>query len=207
MLKTSDFDYELPPERIAQTPAHRRDESRLLVLSRGNGRLDHRVFRDLPSLLHPGDLLVLNDSRVLPARLRGVKPDTGGRLELLLLEERQRNDWLALFRPAKRIRPGSQLRLSRPDGTDSSVSAEVLEKHEDGLCRLRFEGVPDLRAVLDELGRFPCPPMSIAPRETGIRLTANVTKPSTPATPDPSRPPPPASILLPSSWLLSRRSG
>jgi S-adenosylmethionine:tRNA ribosyltransferase-isomerase len=118
----------------------------------------HRLFYERPAWLRPGDLLVLNNSRVLPARLRGVKTDTGGRFEVLLLEENGVNDWTALFRPAKRIRPGSRLRMHRLDGRESPVGAEVAEKYDEGRCRLRFLGVPDVRACLDELGEVPLPP-------------------------------------------------
>ncbi len=157
-MKTSDFDYLLPPERIAQCPAAQRDGSRLLVLDRAAGAWTHRGFHDFPSLLRPGDLLVLNDSKVMPARLRALKPDTGGRCEILLLEERGLNDWSALFRPAKRVRPGSQLILLQPDGTPSDVQVEVREKGEDGQVRLQFSGVPDVRACLEALGEMPLPP-------------------------------------------------
>ena len=157
-LKTSDFDYDLPPDRIAQTPAACRDQSRLLVFERPAGVVRHRTFPELPAWLRPGDLLVLNNSRVLPARLRGVKPDTGGQFELLLLEENGVNDWTALFRPAKRIRPGSQLRIRGLDGRESPVIAEVVEKGDEGRCRLRFLGVPDVRSCLEELGEVPLPP-------------------------------------------------
>lgn len=157
-MRTSDFDYDLPPERIAQTPAARRDESRLLVLERATGELSHRVFHELPQLLRPGDLLVLNNSRVLPARLRALKPDTGGRCEILLLEENAVNDWHVMFRPTKRVRPGSRLRLLKLNGEESEVQVEVVAKMQDGHCRLRFSGVPDLRAHLEELGEVPLPP-------------------------------------------------
>src|SRR4051812_26777672 len=103
---TSDFDYELPEELIAQTPLQGRDQSRLLLYERSMNRIEHRGFTDLPELISPGDLLVLNDSKVIPARLRGVKPGTGGAIEFLLLEENGRNDWWVMLRPAKRLRPG-----------------------------------------------------------------------------------------------------
>ena len=98
-MRTADFEYELPPELIAQKPTNRRDASRLLILNRSDNQIDHRTFAQLPDLLHAGDVLVLNNSRVLPARLRGVNPRTGGRFELLLLSEHGINDWWTMMRP------------------------------------------------------------------------------------------------------------
>ena len=100
-MRTADFDYELPSELIAQAPMAQRDQSRLLVLHRRSGQVEHRGFRDLLEYLRPGDLLVLNNSRVIPARLRGVNARTGGQFEILLLEENAINDWWALLRPGK----------------------------------------------------------------------------------------------------------
>lgn len=121
-LHTADFDYHLPPERIAQTPVEPRDASRLLVLHRATGELQHRVFRDLVSYLRPGDLLVANDSRVLPGRLWARKP-TGGRVELLLLREIAGGWWESLVRPINRIRPGQRLTLvAAPDADEDTGS-------------------------------------------------------------------------------------
>jgi S-adenosylmethionine:tRNA ribosyltransferase-isomerase len=125
-VRTSDFDYDLPPELIAQDPAPRRDWSRLLVLPRAGGPLLHRQFKDLPEYLRPGDVLVLNDSRVIPARLRGANANTGGEFELLLLEENAANDWWCMIRPGKRARIGTQIVLKRPlpsHAASSSVPA------------------------------------------------------------------------------------
>src|ERR1044072_8164590 len=105
-MLTADFDYNLPEELIAQAPSANRDESRLLFYPRATGRIEHRRFTDLPQFISPGDLLILNDSKVIPARLRGVKPGTGGAIEFLLLEENSLNDWWVMLRPAKRPRPG-----------------------------------------------------------------------------------------------------
>ena len=99
-MRTADFDFELPPELIAQAPAPRRDQSRLLVLHRHPNRIEHCRFRDLLEHLHPGDLLVLNNSRVIPARLRGMNVHNGGQFELLLLEENGANDWWVMLRPS-----------------------------------------------------------------------------------------------------------
>src|ERR1700692_2209950 len=100
-MQTADFNYVLPPELIAQQPATRRDESRLLVLRRADGRVKHRKFRDLLEFLRDGDVLVLNNSRVVPARMRGVNAMSGGKFEMLLLEEKAPNDWWTLLRPGK----------------------------------------------------------------------------------------------------------
>src|SRR4051812_11026489 len=103
-MRTADFDFPLPPELIAQTPAAMRDQSRLLVLQRDDGKIEHRQFRDVPEYFRAGDVLVLNNSRVIPARLRGLNAQTGGQFELLLLEENATNDWWVMLRPGKRAR-------------------------------------------------------------------------------------------------------
>src|SRR5580658_9133206 len=103
-MRTADFHFDLPAGLIAQQPASRRDGSRLLVVHRNSGKIEHRQFPDLLDYLHPGDVLVLNNSRVIPARLHGVNPKTGGQFEILLLEENSANDWWAMMRPGKRAR-------------------------------------------------------------------------------------------------------
>lgn len=115
-MRTSDFDYDLPPELIAQQPVEPRDSARLLVVSRESRQLAHHHVRDLPSLLGPGDLLVLNDTRVMAARLLGVRGDTGGRVELLLLREHDDGAWSALVRPGRAATPGREFRLEAHDG-------------------------------------------------------------------------------------------
>ena len=157
-MRTADFDFGLPPERIAQHPAPRRDESRLLVLHRGEGRVEHRKFRDLLEFLRGGDLLVLNNSRVIPARLRGRNARSGGRFDILLLEENTGNDWWAMVRPAKRARVGTQIVLRGATDSDANVHAVVLETNEDGHRRLQFSGSPDIRRELERLGEVPLPP-------------------------------------------------
>ncbi|MGO8836941.1 MAG: tRNA preQ1(34) S-adenosylmethionine ribosyltransferase-isomerase QueA [Limisphaerales bacterium] len=157
-MRTADFDFELPPELIAQHPAPRRDESKLLVLQRTDGSVEDRLFRDLPGFLRAGDVLVLNDSRVIPARLRGTNARTGGQFELLLLEENARNDWWAMLRPGKRARPGTQIVCQTPDGTATSTRATVVETNDAGHRRLNFSGSPDIRNELDRLGEVPLPP-------------------------------------------------
>jgi S-adenosylmethionine:tRNA ribosyltransferase-isomerase len=162
-MRTADFDFELPPELIAQTPAPRRDQSRLLVLRRDTGEITHRRFPDLRTFLSPGDVVVLNDSRVLPARLHGANARTGGQFEILLLEENATNDWWAMLRPGKRARAGTQIVLRSPDGQPSEVCATVLEHNEDGHRRLRFDGVGDIVHELDRLGEIPLPPYIARP--------------------------------------------
>jgi S-adenosylmethionine:tRNA ribosyltransferase-isomerase len=157
-MRTADFDFELPPELIAQAPAPQRDQSRLLVLHRDSGQVEHRRFRDLLDYLHPGDLLVLNDSRVIPARLRGVNAHTEGQFEILLLEENAANDWWAMLRPGKRARVGTQIVLRDKHGQRSPVNATVLEANREGHRRLRFAGAPNIADLLDDLGEVPLPP-------------------------------------------------
>jgi S-adenosylmethionine:tRNA ribosyltransferase-isomerase len=157
-VRTADFNFDLPPELIAQRPAAQRDESRLLVVHRKDGSLDHRQFRDLPGYFRAGDVLVLNNSRVIPARLHGANARTGGQFEMLLLEENARNDWWAMLRPGKRARPGTQIVCQTPDGTATSIRATVVEMNDAGHRRLSFSGSPDIRNELDQLGEVPLPP-------------------------------------------------
>ena len=155
--QTADFDFDLPQELIAQTPSPERDQSRLLVLHRASGKLEHRQFRDLLEYLHPDDLLVLNDSRVIPARLRGVNLHTGGQFEILLLEENATNDWWAMMRPAKRARVGSEIVLLDA-GKPTEIRATVLDTNDEGHRRLRFSGTQNILNELDRLGEVPLPP-------------------------------------------------
>ena len=157
-MLTRAYHYDLPADRIAQYPTADRDQSRLLILHRDGRPLEHHTFTAFPKLLRPGDLLVLNDSRVIPARLRGVKQSSGGAIEILLLEENAPMDWWVMMRPGKRVRPGTKLRFVARDGSASPLHAEVIEKNEEGWCRLRFEGETDLRKTLQTLGEIPLPP-------------------------------------------------
>ena len=152
-LKTSDFYYDLPQELIAQTPLDRRDSSRLMVLDKQTGATQHLHFYDLPALLRPGDCLVLNDSRVLPARLLGHREPSGGAVEVLLLVDRGDKVWECLVRPGKKLREGA--RLSFGDGL---LTAEVLEVCEGGnrLIRFHYDGI--FLELLERLGRMPLPP-------------------------------------------------
>ena len=157
-MRTADFDFRLPPELIAQHPLPRRDDSRLLVLQRESGRIEHRRFRELHEFLRAGDVLVLNDSRVMPARLRGANARTGGRFEILLLEENAANDWWTMVRPAKRASVGTQINLHDPDGNPAGFNAIVIEKNDQGDRRLKFSGAANIRDQLERIGETPLPP-------------------------------------------------
>lgn len=157
-MRTADFHFDLPPELIAQQPASRRDQSRLLVLNRATSQVEHRQFPDLLEYLQPGDVLVLNNSRVIPARMHGTNPKTGGKFEILLLEENSVNDWWAMMRPGKRAKIGTKIQLLDKNGTSTRFSAEVTATNEDGHRRLTFVGTSNLFHELDRLGEMPLPP-------------------------------------------------
>jgi S-adenosylmethionine:tRNA ribosyltransferase-isomerase len=157
-MRTADFHYDLPPELIAQDPTSERDQSRLLILHRASRRTEHRRFTELLDFFQDGDVLVMNDSRVIPARLRGANPRTGGQFEILLLEENATNDWWAMLRPGKRARIGTEIFMSGTDPNTRDITATVLATNADGHRRLRFRGTPDISAVLDMLGEVPLPP-------------------------------------------------
>ncbi len=152
-LKTHDFYYDLPQELIAQRPAKPRDSSRLMTLDKRTGEIGHRHFRDIAGLLKPGDCLVLNDSRVLPARIYGVKEETGAHVEFLLLENKGDDVWEALAKPGKRAKKGSRFVFG-----DGRLQGEVVDVLEDGnrLIRFTYEGV--FFQLLDEIGQMPLPP-------------------------------------------------
>ncbi len=157
-MRTADFHFDLPPELIAQQPMPQRDQSRLFVLPRGENRTEHRRFQDFPELLHAGDVLVLNNSRVIPARLHGKNPKTGGKFEILLLEDNAVNDWWAMMRPGKRAQPGTRIQLLNKSGEAADFFAEVLEFNAEGHRRLRFSGTENIFNELDALGEMPLPP-------------------------------------------------
>ncbi|MCI0745466.1 MAG: tRNA preQ1(34) S-adenosylmethionine ribosyltransferase-isomerase QueA [Verrucomicrobia subdivision 3 bacterium] len=157
-MRTADFDYELPEKLIAQHPAPMRDASRLLVLNRATGSLTHTRFPTLVDYLRPDDVLVLNDSRVINARLRGANRKTGGEFEVLLLTENRNNDWWVLLRPGKRARVGTEIVLRNCAGQDTPVSAKVIDINEEGHRRLRFTGTANILLELDALGEAPLPP-------------------------------------------------
>ena len=167
-MLTADFDFILPEELIAQNPSDARDSSRLLVLHRRKNQIEHRNFRDVIQFLHGGDLLVLNDSKVFPARLRAVNPATGGTFEILLVQENARNDWWAMMRPAKRARVGSKLVLVDLRGEQTDLHASVIETNEAGHRRLQFQRAATVSPAsakefnvadfLDHYGEVPLPP-------------------------------------------------
>ena len=152
-MKTSDFDYNLPQELIAQTPVEPRDSSRLLVYHRDTGAVEHKIFRDVIDYLNPGDVLVINQTRVIPARLYGVKEGTGGAIEFLLLRRLNLTDWEVILKPGKKAKPGARFVFG-----NGELVAEILAISEDGGRTVRFfyEGV--FEDVLDRLGQMPLPP-------------------------------------------------
>lgn len=151
-MKTHDFWYELPEELIAQTPLQQRDASRLLVLNRMSGELEHRHFYDIIDYLRPGDCLVMNDSRVLPARLLGHRP-TGGAVEVLLLRDLGDNRWECLCKPGRKMQPGQQVIFG-----DGALTATVCDALEDGNRIIEFFYNGIFLEVLERLGRMPLPP-------------------------------------------------
>lgn len=152
-LKKSDFYFELPQELIAQDPLEDRSASRLLVLNRETGEVEHHTFKEITNYLRPGDCLVLNNTKVIPARLMGVKEDTGAAIEVLLLKRRENDIWETLVKPGKKARPGTKLVFG-----DGCLRAEVLDVVEEGnrLIRFSYEGI--FEEVLDRLGEMPLPP-------------------------------------------------
>lgn len=152
-MKTSDFYYDLPKELIAQHPAVPRDSSRMLVLGKESGKIEHKVFSDLPSFLEPGDLLVLNNSRVIPARLIGVREDTGSPIEFLLLKQKDLDIWEILVKPGKHAKIGKRFTFG-----NGILRAEVLDIVEEGNRIVRFEHDGNIYSVLDEIGQMPLPP-------------------------------------------------
>ena len=159
--RLSDYQYDLPPELIADRPTPSREESRMMVVDRPTGKIEHSRFSDLPEFLRPSDLLVLNDSRVIPARLH----DATGKIEILLLERRDPLHWTAMVRPGKKMRAAATIEVA-------GTTATVLEILEDGTRLLAFSSPPDL----ERHGEMPIPPTSTAPP---TRRTANATRRST----------------------------
>ena len=152
-MKTSDFYYDLPQELIAQDPLEDRAGSRLLVLDKKTGKTEHHMFRDIAGYLEPGDCLVINDTKVIPARLIGVKEDTGAKIEVLLLKRKENNVWETLVKPGKKARPGT--RISFGDGL---LMGEVMDVVDEGnrLIHFKYEGI--FEEILDQLGQMPLPP-------------------------------------------------
>lgn len=151
-MKTSDFDFNLPQELIAQTPILNRDQSRLLVLDKKTGDIEHHIFKDIVNYLNSGDVLVINDTKVIPARLMGVKEDTGAVIELLLLKDLGNDTWECLSRPQKRLHIGTIVKFS------DELSAEVIELLSDGVTRVKLLYSGILLEILDRLGEMPLPP-------------------------------------------------
>ena len=156
-MLTDDFDYDLPTPLVAQRPAEPRDSCRLLVLDRSSGQVDHRIFSDLPEYIRRGDLLVVNDTRVLPARLHGVKDETGVPVEVLLLRERYENAWECLVKPGRRLRPGARIVFA-----DGAMSGLVVDTIDDSGTRLVQFRIADARRsfldIVHEIGQMPLPP-------------------------------------------------
>ncbi len=151
-MKTSDFYYDLPEELIAQTPVEPRNSSRLMVLPRNGGEIEHKHFYDLPEFLKPGDCLVLNNTRVLPARLYGTREDTGAVVEFVLLRQHGNKLWECLAGPGKKAKTGYKFRFS------DKLTAIVTDVLEDGIRMIEFACEGDFFAVLDEVGQMPLPP-------------------------------------------------
>lgn len=152
-MKLSDFDYDLPKELIAQTPIEKRDEARLLVLHRKNKTIEHKVFKDILDYLKPGDCLVRNNTKVIPARLYGVKEVTGANVEFLLLNRIEGDTWEVMVRPGKKLMPGA--RVSFGDGL---LKAEIIDKMEGGNRKVKFEYDGIFNEILDQIGLMPLPP-------------------------------------------------
>lgn len=152
-MKTSDFYYDLPEELIAQKPVYPRDSSRLMVIDRKKDTIEHRIFRDVIEYLNPGDVLVVNETRVIPARLYGVKAETGGAIEFLLLKRLNLTDWEVILKPGKRAKPGAEFIFG-----EGKLKATILSIGEDGGRTVRFTWDGVFEEILDELGQMPLPP-------------------------------------------------
>ena len=152
-MKTEDFNFELPEELIAQTPLEKRDSSKLLVLNKDDGSIEHKHFNNIIDYLNSDDVLVLNDTKVIPARLFGMKVGTDAHIELLLLNEIEKDTWKCLTRPAKRIKEGTIISFG-----EGLLEAECLSKEDEGICtfKLSYKGI--LLEILDKLGEMPLPP-------------------------------------------------
>ncbi len=170
-MKTTDFDYFLPPELIAQVPIETRSESRLLVLHRDSGKLEHRQFTDILEYLTPDDVLVFNNSRVIPARLKGKRADTGGKVELLLLRRLGDGLWQSMVKPGRRVRNGTVLELTNENG--KIVFAETLDNHEGGTRIIRFSD----ESQLHDMGEMPLPPYIHEPLRNPERYQTVYAKP------------------------------
>lgn len=157
-MNVDQFDFELPPELIAQSPLVDRASSRLLMMNRTTGHIKHGQFHDITQHLSPGDTLVLNDTRVIPARLFGIKQDTGAKVELLLLKSTEQNRWEALVRPGKKLHTGAVIEFGQRDGEKPDLVAIIESEGEMGARIIRFEYDGIFVEILDRLGHMPLPP-------------------------------------------------
>ena len=166
-LLKSDFYFDLPEELIAQDPLEDRSSSRLLVLDKNTGDVEHHIFRDILDYLHEGDCLVINNTKVIPARLMGVREGTGASIEVLLLKRHENDIWETLVKPGKKARPGTKILFGCPNNADGTVVAEenqailvgeVVDIVEEGnrLIKFHYEGI--FEEILDQLGQMPLPP-------------------------------------------------
>lgn len=151
-MKKSDFYYELPQELIAQTPLEKRDSSRMLILDRSSGAVEHRNFFDICDYLKEGDLLVMNDSRVIPARIFGTKEDTGAKVEFLLLKQVEQNCWETLVKPGKKAKIGSKFDFSQ------IIKGEITDIIDEGIRIIKFDCTENIYAALEKVGQMPLPP-------------------------------------------------
>ena len=152
-MKVSDFDFYLPEEQIAQHPLEKRDEARLMVIDKKSGNIEHKVFKDIIDYLEEGDCLVLNDTRVLPARLLGSKESSGGKIEFLLLKRKEKDVWETLVKPGRKAQIGARFVFG-----NGELKAEVIDIAEEGSRIIRFEYEGIFEEVLDQLGQMPLPP-------------------------------------------------
>ena len=151
-MKTSDFNYNLPENLIAQTPLEKRDHSKLMVLHKDNGKIEHKHFYDILDFINPGDCLILNDSRVLPARIYGIKDGTGAKVEFLLLNQKDKDTWEVLAGPGKKAKPGTSFTFG-----GGLLKANVLEVTDSGNRIVKFICKENFYSVLDKIGQMPLP--------------------------------------------------
>ncbi|WP_294955258.1 tRNA preQ1(34) S-adenosylmethionine ribosyltransferase-isomerase QueA [uncultured Eubacterium sp.] len=164
-MKTSDFYYDLPQELIAQTPIEPRDQSRLMVVDKNTGEVTHRIFKDLIDYLNPNDCLILNDTRVIPARIYGVKKQTGAVVEFLLLKQSENNVWECLCKPGKRAKIGTEFVFG-----EGLVECEVVDITDDGNRKIQFKcDSKEIYTILDKIGKMPLPPYITEELKNGER--------------------------------------
>ena len=164
-MKTSDFYYDLPQELIAQTPIEPRDQSRLMVVDKNTGEVTHKIFKDLIDYLNPNDCLILNDTRVIPARIYGVKKETGAVVEFLLLKQSENNVWECLCKPGKRAKIGTEFVFG-----DGLVECEVVDITDDGNRKIQFKcDSKEIYTILDKIGKMPLPPYITEELKNGER--------------------------------------